>query len=116
MIARRSVIAWTICIAVAIGVGVLIYDSLKPKLSRDEQWSLNTLDSFLRDLENPTSLNATARALACMEHESRAAQFRKLPVWRIERKVDRYLALCAQTGTVDSVERLKRALNPETTE
>lgn len=109
MIARTSHLAWAACLVVAVGVGFLVYDSYRPKLSREQQWSLNSLDSFLQDLEHPTEANKMARALDCVESEYRASFFRKLPVWRIEQKVKRYLDACAKVEPVEGVERMKRA-------
>jgi hypothetical protein len=113
MIARPSHLAWFTCIVVAVGVAFLIYDSLRPKLSREQQWSLNSLDNYLLELEKPTADNKTTRALACVESEFRAAQFRKLPVSGIERKVQRYLDACARVEPVEAVERMKRAWDPD---
>ena len=62
----------------------------------DQVVEFNYLNSALRDLDNPTPLNATVLHTECADYQTKAEAYRKIRVWGIGKKVDRYVAGCAK--------------------
>jgi hypothetical protein len=74
----------------------------------EQQTQYNFLNSALHDLDQQTPMNAAVLAIECRDYEGQARKYREIRAWRINAKVDRYVAGCSQLQKRGAADRYEQ--------